>query len=147
MDGSNPPAAIGERACGAPLSDEKARAVRPGPSLIPWENRAVAMTGVEAKIDRLHEVLRAAEHVVVAYSGGTDSTLVAAAAARVLGDRALAVTAVSPSLAPGEADEARRVALGLGIRHRVLRTQEAENPSYLANGMDRCYHCKTELYD
>jgi uncharacterized protein len=105
------------------------------------------MTGVEAKIDRLHAVLRAAERVVVAYSGGTDSTLVAAVAARVLGDRALAVTAISPSLAPGEADEARRVALVLGIQHRVLRTWEAENPAYLANGTDRCYHCKTELYD
>jgi uncharacterized protein len=107
----------------------------------------VAVTGVEALIDRLHEVLRDAERVVVAYSGGTDSTLVAAMAARALGDRALAVTAVSPSLPPGEADEARRLALMLGIRHRVLRTREAENPAYLANGTDRCYHCKTELYD
>ena len=63
------------------------------------------------------------------------------------GDRALAITAVSPSLPPGEADEARRVAGELGILHRTVRTREAERPAYLANGIDRCYHCKTELYD
>src|SRR5207344_2376162 len=68
-------------------------------------------------------------------------------AARALGGRAVAVKTVSPSLPPGEADEARRTAAILGIRHRVVRTREAENPAYLANGIDRCYHCKTELYD
>jgi uncharacterized protein len=60
---------------------------------------------------------------------------------------ALAITAVSPSLPPGEADDARRVAAELGIAHRTVRTHEAERPAYLANGTDRCYHCKTELYD
>ena len=99
------------------------------------------------KLDRLHETLAATGGVVVAYSGGSDSTLVAAVAARTLGDRALAITAVSPSLAPGEAEEARRVAAELGIAHRTVRTREAERPEYLANGTDRCYHCKTELYD
>lgn len=84
--------------------------------------------------------------VVVAYSGGTDSTLVAAAAARALGDRALAVTAVSPSLPPGELAEARRVAGLIGVRHRAVRTRETEDDAYLANGLDRCYHCKSELY-
>jgi uncharacterized protein len=84
---------------------------------------------------------------VIAYSGGTDSTLVAAVAARALGGRALAVTAVSPSLAPGELAEARRVAGLLGVSHRTVRTHEVENEAYLANGIDRCYHCKTELYD
>ena len=104
-------------------------------------------TDVARKLDRLHDTLAATGGVVVAYSGGTDSTLVAAVAAAVLGDRALAVTAVSPSLPPGEADEARRVAGLLGIAHRTIRTHEAERPEYLANGTDRCYHCKTELYD
>ena len=99
------------------------------------------------KLERLHDVLAGTGRVVVAYSGGTDSALVATVAARTLGDRALAVTAVSPSLPPGEADHAAEVAASLGIRHRTVRTHEAENPEYLANGTDRCYHCKTELYD
>jgi uncharacterized protein len=72
---------------------------------------------------------------------------VAAVAARTLGDRALAVTAVSPSLPPGELSEARAFARGLGIRHRTVRTHEVEREAYLANGTDRCYHCKTDLYD
>ena len=99
------------------------------------------------KVDRLHRLLGETGGAVVAYSGGTDSTLVAAVAARALGDRAVAVTAVSPSLPPGEAEEAQRTAAFLGIRHRLVRTREAEDPAYLANGTDRCYHCKTELYD
>jgi uncharacterized protein len=99
------------------------------------------------KVDRLHRLLGETGGAIVAYSGGTDSTLVAAVAARTLGERALAVTAVSPSLPPGEAEEARRTAAALGIRHRLVRTREAEDPAYLANGTDRCYHCKTELYD
>ena len=99
------------------------------------------------KVDRLHRLLGETGGAVVAFSGGTDSALVAAVAARALGDRAVAVTAVSPSLPPGEAEEARRTAAVLGIRHRTVRTREAEDPAYLANGTDRCYHCKTELYD
>jgi len=84
---------------------------------------------------------------VVAFSGGVDSSVVAALAYRALGDRALAATAVSPSVAAGELDGARRVAAHIGIAHEVVYTNELARPGYRANGRDRCYFCKTELYD
>ena len=83
---------------------------------------------------------------VIAFSGGVDSSLVAALAARALGERALAVTAVSPALATGELDGARAVAATIGIAHEEIETAELERAGYRANGRDRCYHCKTELY-
>jgi uncharacterized protein len=83
----------------------------------------------------------------VAFSGGVDSSLVAAVAAKVLGDRALAVTAVSPALAAGELDGARGVAAAVGIAHRSITTDELARPGYRRNAPDRCYHCKSELYD
>ena len=99
-----------------------------------------------AKLDALAGWFERTRRVVVAFSGGIDSTLVAAVAARTLGDGALAVTAISPSLPPGEADAARRLARELRIPHRTVRTHEVEDPAYLANGTDRCFHCKNELY-
>lgn len=95
---------------------------------------------------RLLELLRSLESCVVAYSGGVDSAVVAAAAFRALGDRALAVTGVSPSLASGELEIARDVARTIGIAHEVVATNEFEQPAYLRNASDRCYHCKSELY-
>jgi uncharacterized protein len=76
-----------------------------------------------------------------------DSSLVAAVAARALGERALAVTAVSPALATGELDGACDVARAIGIQHETITTAELEREGYRANGRDRCYHCKTELYN
>ena len=82
----------------------------------------------------------------VALSGGVDSAVVAKAAYLALGDHAQAVTADSASLAEGELDQARRTAALIGIRHRVIQTREFTNPEYLRNAPDRCYHCKSELY-
>jgi len=98
-------------------------------------------------LDDLEATIARSPSAVVAFSGGVDSSLVAAASARVLGDRALAVTAVSPSLASGELDGARSVAAAVGIAHRMITTDELAREGYRRNGRDRCYHCKSELYD
>lgn len=87
------------------------------------------------------------KRVVVAFSGGVDSSVVAALAYRAVGDRALAVTAVSPSVAEGELEGARRVAAYIGIAHELIHTNEMAREGYRANGRDRCYFCKSELYD
>ena len=84
--------------------------------------------------------------VLVAFSGGVDSTLLAKAAFDALADRAVAVTAVSASLAPRELDEARELAARIGIAHRLETSSETTLPQYLINDNNRCYHCKTELY-
>jgi uncharacterized protein len=96
--------------------------------------------------DRLLETLRGYGRVAVAFSGGVDSTVVARAAREALGDAAVAVTAVSESLAGGELEEAEDLARRMGIRHRVIRTEEFADPNYVRNQSDRCYFCKSELY-
>jgi uncharacterized protein len=83
---------------------------------------------------------------IVAFSGGVDSSVVAALAARSLGDRALAITAVSPALATGELDGARDVARAIGIAHETIETAELQSDDYRRNDRFRCFHCKTELY-
>ncbi|HJZ57333.1 MAG TPA: ATP-dependent sacrificial sulfur transferase LarE [Gemmataceae bacterium] len=99
-----------------------------------------------AKRDRLLAILGELPGVAVAFSGGIDSTLVAKAAAVALGERAVAVTAESPSVPRSELDTAKELARLIGIRHAVVATHEFENPDYLKNDGTRCYHCKTELY-
>jgi pyridinium-3,5-biscarboxylic acid mononucleotide sulfurtransferase len=98
------------------------------------------------KRDRLLVTLRGYGRVAVAFSGGVDSTVVAQAAQVALGDSAIAVTAVSDSLAQGELEEAEALARHIGIAHRVIRTEEFADPNYLRNNPDRCYFCKSELY-
>src|SRR5258708_106263 len=102
---------------------------------------------MSSNAERLIAVIRGYESCAVAFSAGVDSTVVAKAAFLALGDRAVAITGASDSLAVGELDEARRLAAEIGIRHEVLSTEEFANPSYVRNAPDRCYHCKTELYD
>jgi pyridinium-3,5-biscarboxylic acid mononucleotide sulfurtransferase len=102
--------------------------------------------GLAARRDQLLETLRGYGRVAVAYSGGVDSTVVAQAARLALGDAVVAVTAVSDSLAAGELEEAEALARKIGIRHRVIRTEEFADPNYLRNNTDRCYFCKSELY-
>lgn len=101
---------------------------------------------LEQKQDALLELLRDCGSVAVAFSAGVDSTVVAKAAQFACGDRAVAVTAVSASLAAGEREAAVRIAGEIGIRHLVLETAEFENPEYVANAGNRCYFCKSELY-
>ncbi|TWU08774.1 hypothetical protein CA54_40110 [Symmachiella macrocystis] len=98
------------------------------------------------KRDALLGIMSGYGRVAVAFSAGIDSTVVAKAAQLACGDRAVAVTADSPSLAGGELEEAKRLAALIGIRHRIVRTEEFENSDYLKNASNRCYFCKTELY-
>src|SRR3954469_23279178 len=99
-----------------------------------------------AKHDRLLAVLRSLDRVAVAFSGGIDSTVVAQAAHLALGDRAIAVTADSPSVARAELADAHRLARLIGIRHEVVATEEFANADYLRNDGSRCFYCKDELY-
>ncbi len=101
---------------------------------------------LQAKRDRLLDVLRGLGGVAVAFSGGIDSTVVAKAAFLALGSRAVAVTADSPSVPRVEIEDARRLAQQIGIRHEIIRTEEFDDPDYVRNDGTRCYYCKSELY-
>jgi pyridinium-3,5-biscarboxylic acid mononucleotide sulfurtransferase len=101
----------------------------------------------EVKLEKLRNLFREMERALIAYSGGIDSTLVAKIAYDILGGRALAVTAKSPSLLPEELEDAIEQANSIGIAHQIVETHEMDNPNYSSNPVNRCYFCKSELHD
>lgn len=101
---------------------------------------------LEGRVAGLYAILAGMGGVVIGMSGGVDSVVLARAASEVLGDRALAVTADSPSLPRRELREAEELARMAGVRHLVVATGEVSNPLYAANPTNRCYFCKTELF-
>jgi uncharacterized protein len=102
--------------------------------------------GSTAKLEAAKACIAGCGSAVVAFSAGVDSTFVLAVAREVLGDRAIALTAHSPSVPGAERAEARDLAARLEVRHLERSSLEQEDPAYVANGSDRCYHCKRELY-
>jgi pyridinium-3,5-biscarboxylic acid mononucleotide sulfurtransferase len=109
------------------------------------EEETVASEAI-AKEERLRKIFRELDSVIVAYSGGVDSSYVAYVANEELGPRALCVTGQSASLAAYQRDEIDRVVARFGFRHEIIQTEELENANYRANNSDRCFFCKDELY-
>ena len=99
-----------------------------------------------AKEEQLRDIFRELESVIVAYSGGVDSSYVAYVANAELGPRAVCITGESASLPGFQRAEIDRVVEKFGFQHEVIQTDELENPSYSANNPDRCFFCKDELY-
>lgn len=99
------------------------------------------------KLAQLKSLFVGLDQALIAYSGGIDSTLVAKVAFDVLGNRAIAITAESPSLLPEDLEDAKTQAAEIGIIHKVVQTHELENPNYASNPINRCYFCKSELHD
>lgn len=111
----------------------------------PLMNLAEALPADPA-LDRLAGILRDMGSVLVCYSGGVDSAFVLAVAHRVLGDKCIGMTAVSPSLADFEREDAVTLAKQIGARHELVESNEIEDEDYAKNHVDRCFHCKSELY-
>ena len=109
-------------------------------------DRIAVRIGPDQKREHLATRLRELGSVVVAFSGGADSAYLAWMANQTLGDRALAMTALSPSFSAYDRQQAESFARAENLRHEFVETHEFENPLYVVNQADRCYHCKTELF-
>lgn len=107
---------------------------------------ALARSSAE-KMEKARSIVRAQGGALVAFSGGVDSALVLKIAHEELGDRAVALTAISPSLSPREREGAQAFTRSLGVEHLLVETAEMQREGYVRNGPDRCYHCKSELYE
>ena len=101
---------------------------------------------IDEKWDQLRSLLREMGLAVLAYSGGVDSSVLLRAASEVLGPNLIAVTAISETYPPAELEPAKRFAASLGVRHRILTTEELTRDEFSRNAPDRCYHCKQELF-
>ena len=106
----------------------------------------MAKTNTEEKLDHLKKTLRDMGTVLVAYSGGVDSTFLAVTAHEVLGKNSLAVFAASPVAPPMEKEEAEALAHNIGLRFKIIESSEMSNPDFVANPPERCYYCKRELF-
>mgnify|MGYP003302127972 FL=1 len=104
------------------------------------------MTTLDQKVTQLRDLLASFKNVVVCFSGGVDSTYLLSEAVQVLGQRAVALTAISPSLAPEEGDAVQMLADTIGARLVLVDTYELDDPRYADNPVNRCYFCKTEVY-
>lgn len=103
---------------------------------------------IHEKLHKLKPIIQSYESVLVAFSGGIDSTFVLKIAKDILGrDRVKAATAESESVPARELEEAKKIAAEFGVEHKIVKTHEMNNPSYRTNPVNRCYFCKTELYD
>jgi len=109
--------------------------------------RANEPAALDDKEKLLFDSLRALDSLLIAFSGGADSAYLAWAAHSVLGERALSITALSPSFSQHDREHAAAFARSVGLHHEFIETSEFENPLYVANNADRCYHCKDELFD
>jgi uncharacterized protein len=109
-------------------------------------NEAMPVGSIQQKLDRLRSLLSGMPSVLVAYSGGIDSTLVLRVAHERLGERSLGVTAVSPTFPAIELETAKRVAAEIGARHEIVETDQLQIQPFTQNDATRCFHCKTDLY-
>ena len=104
------------------------------------------MTGLSSKLESLEKILTDMQSVLIAYSGGTDSTFLLKIATTLLGDKAVAVTASSETYTPQELREAKKNAEVIGAQHIIVYTDELNDPNFSSNPPDRCYYCKKELF-